>query len=74
MLMFLKKKSKDDYLNDGFVEASVKKNGQGLKKDQEVLVNAEEYSSLGDDDMLSVIVPKNGKSIVMPKGDLTVKI
>jgi len=68
------KKSKDDYLNDGFVEASVKKNGQGLKKDQEVLVSAEEYASLGDDDMLSVIIPKNGKSIVMPKGDLAVKI
>ena len=48
--------------------------GEGLKKDQEVLVSAEEYASLGDDDMLSVIVPKNGKSIVMPKGDLAVKI
>ena len=68
------KKSKDDYLNDGFVEASVKKDGQGLKVRQEVLVNAEEYSSLGDDDMLSVIIPKSGKSIVMPKGDLEVKI
>ena len=68
------KKTKDDYLNDGFVEASVKKNGQGLKKRQEVLVNAEEYASLGDDDMLSIIIPKDGKSIVMPKGDLEVKI
>jgi len=68
------KKSKDDYLNDGFVEALVKKNGNGLKKKQEVLVSAEEYASLGDDDMLSVIVPKDGKSIVMPKGDLEVKI
>lgn len=68
------KKSKDDYLNDGFVEASVKKDGQGLKVRQEVLVNAEEYSSLGDDDMLSVIIPKNGKNIVMSKSDLEVKI
>ena len=68
------KKTKDDYLNDGFVEASVKKAGQGLKKRQEVLVNAEEYASLGDDDMLSIIVPKNGKSIILPKGDLEVKI
>jgi hypothetical protein len=68
------KKTKDDYLNDGFVEASVKKNGNGLKKRQEVLVNAEEYASLGDDDMLSVIIPKDGKSIIMPKGDLEVKI
>ena len=68
------KKTKDDYLNDGFVEASVKKAGQGLKKRQEVLVNAEEYASLGDDDLLSVIIPKNGKSIVLPKEDLEVKI
>ena len=68
------KKTKDDYLNDGFVEASVKTASQGLKVRQEVLVSAEEYASLGDDDMLSVIIPKNGKSIVMPKGDLEVKI
>ena len=53
------KKTKDDYLNDGFVEASVKTASQGLKVRQEVLVSAEEYASLGDDDMLSVIVPKN---------------
>ena len=52
----------------------MKVNSQGLKKRQEVLVSAEEYASLGDDDMLSVIVPKNGKSVVMPKGDLEVKI
>jgi hypothetical protein len=68
------KKTKDDYLNDGFVEASVKKKGQGLTVDQEVLVNAEEYASLGDDDLLTVMIPKSGKSIVLPKGDLAVKI
>jgi len=68
------KKTKDDYLNDGYVEASMKSSTQGLKKRQEVLVNAEEYASLGDDDMLSIIVPKNGKSIILPKGDLEVKI
>jgi len=68
------KKTKDDYLNDGFVEASVKKSGQGLKRKQEVLVNAEEYASLGDDDLLTIIIPKNGKSVVLPKEDLEVKI
>ena len=68
------KKTKDDYLNDGYVEASMKSSTQGLKKRQEVLVNAEEYASLGDDDMLSIIIPKNGKSIILPKGDLEVKI
>jgi len=68
------KKTKDDYLNDGFVEASIKTASQGLKKRQEVLVNAEEYASLGDDDLLSIIIPKTGKSIVLPKEDLEVKI
>jgi hypothetical protein len=68
------KKSKDDYLNDGYVEATVAKASQGLKKDQEVLVSAEEYASLGDDDLLTIMVPKTGKSIVLPKGDLDVKI
>jgi hypothetical protein len=68
------KKSKDDYLNDGYVEASVSKAGQGLKKDQEVLVSAEEYASLGDDDLLTIMIPKTGKSVVLPKGDLSVKI
>jgi len=68
------KKSKTDYLNDGFVEATVKKSGQGLKKGQEVLVSAEEYASLGDDDMLSIIIPKNGKGVVVPKSDLSVSI
>jgi len=68
------KKSKDDYLNDGFVEATVNKKGQGLTKDQEVLVNAEEYASLGDDDLLTIIIPKDGKTVVLPKSDLSVKI
>jgi hypothetical protein len=68
------KKSKDDYLNDGYVEASVVKTGQGLKKDQEVLVSAEEYASLGDDDLLTIMIPKTGKTVVLPKADLSVKI
>ena len=68
------KKSKNDYLNDGFVEALVKKASQGLTVKQEVLVNAEEYASLGDDDLLSVIIPKNGKNVVLPKGDLEVRL
>ena len=68
------KKTKLDYLNDGFVEASIKTASQGLKKRQEVLVNAEEYASLGDDDMLTVIIPKTGKTVILPKEDLEVKI
>lgn len=68
------KKTKDDYLNDGYVEATAKISGQGLKKNQEVLVNAEEYASLGDDDLLTIIIPKTGKTQVLPKAGLNVKI
>jgi hypothetical protein len=68
------KKSKDDYLNDGYVEATVNKATQGLTKNQEVLVNAEEYTSLGDDDLLTIIIPKSGKTLVLPKAELSVKI
>jgi hypothetical protein len=68
------KKSRNDYLNDGFVEAEINKNGNGLRKGQEVMVSAEDYTSLGDDDSLECIDPKSGKSTICPKGQLNVKI
>ena len=68
------KKSRNDYLNDGFVEAEVAKNGNGLRKGQEVMVSAEDYTSLGDDDQLEVMDPKTGKSTICPKSQLNVKI
>jgi hypothetical protein len=68
------KKSRNDYLNDGFVEAEVNKNGNGLRKGQEVMVSAEDYTSLGDNDSLECIDPKTGKTTICPKGQLNVKI
>lgn len=68
------KKSRNDYLNDGFVEAEVNKNGNGLRKGQEVMVSAEDYTSLGDNDSLECIDPKSGKTTICPKGQLNVKI
>ena len=68
------KKSRNDYLNDGFVEAEIAKNGNGLKKGMEVMVSAEDYTSLGDDDQLECINPKTGKSTICPKSQLNVKI
>ena len=68
------KKSRNDYLNDGFVEAEVVKNGNGLKKGQEVMVNAEDYTSLGDNDQLEVIDFKTSKTTICPKSQLKVKI
>jgi hypothetical protein len=68
------KKSRNEYLNDGFVEAEITKNGNGLKRGMEVMVSAEDYTSLGDDDQLEVIDPKTGKSTICPKSQLSVKI
>jgi len=68
------KKSRNDYLNDGYVEAEVAKSGNGLKRGMEVMVSAEDYTSLGDDDQLEVMDPKTGKSTICPKSQLNVKI
>lgn len=68
------KKSRKEYLDDGFVEAEVNKNGNGLKRGQEVYVSAEDYTSLGDDDQLECIDYKTGKTTICPKGQLNVKI
>jgi hypothetical protein len=70
----LKKKTKDEYLNDGYVEAEVVKTSGGLRKGDEVLVNAEEYTSLGDDDLLNVVDPKTDKSKIVKKEILKVQI
>ena len=68
------KKSRKEYLDDGFVEAEVNKSGNGLKRGQEVYVSAEDYTSLGDNDQLTCIDYKSGKETICPKGQLNVKI
>jgi hypothetical protein len=70
----VEKKTKDEYLNDGYVEAEVVKTSGGLRKGDEVLVNAEEYTSLGDDDLLNVVDPKTDKSKIVKKEILKVQI
>ena len=70
----VEKKSEKDYLNDGYVKANVIKAGNGLRKGMDVMVNAEEYTSLGDDDMLEVIDPKRGKTTIVQKANLKVQI
>ena len=70
----VEKKSRNELLDDGYVEAEVNKNGNGLRKGQEVYVNAEDYTSLGDNDQLECIDFKTGKSTICPKGQLNVKI
>lgn len=70
----VEKKSKQQYLNDGYVEAKATDNTGGLKKDQVVYVKAEEYTSLGEDDLLNIIVPETDKSKIVKKGSLKVEI
>ena len=68
------KKSKSDYLNQGYVEGKLGKSTQGLKKGANVFVNAEEYASLGDGDLIDIIDPKSDKSFYLPKEELEVSL
>jgi hypothetical protein len=70
----VEKKSKGQYLNDGYSEATLKNDIAGLKKGTEIMVNAEEYASLGEDELVDIIDPKTGKSHYVPKGDVNVEL
>ena len=68
------KKTKLDYLNSGYTEATIDRPVGSFKKGDEVMVNAEEYSSLGDDDLIDVVNPKTMESDLVERGKLKVKI
>lgn len=68
------KKTKLDYLNMGYTEATIDITVGKFKKGDEVMVNAEEYSSLGDDDLIDVVNPKTMESELIERGKLKVKI
>ena len=68
------KKTKLDYLNSGYTEATIDVNVGSYKKGDEVMVNAEEYASLGDNDLVDVIDAKTLKSDLIKRGLLKVKI
>jgi len=70
----VEKKTRNQYLDQGFVEATIENPVSGFKPDTMVYVNAEEYASLGDKDMLTFIDPKNDKSYIAKKQDLKVKL
>jgi hypothetical protein len=40
----------------------------------QIMINAEEYASLGDDDLIDVVNPKNEDNVLVPKKDLSVKL
>ena len=66
------KKSKSQYLNDGYVEGTLKNSVAGLKKGTEIMVNAEAYASLGEDELVDIIDPRSGKSHYILKGEIKV--
>lgn len=68
------KKTKLDYLNSGYTEATIERPVGAFKKGDEVMVSAEEYSSLGDDDLIDVVNPKTMESELIERGKLKVKI
>lgn len=68
------KKSKNYYLNNGYVEGTLSSNIKGMKKGSDVMVNAEEYASLGDEELIDVVDPKTDKSTYVRKDELSVKL
>jgi len=68
------KKTKLDYLNMGYTEATIDRPAGSFKKGDEVMVNAEEYASLGDDDLVDVVNVDTLESEMIKRGKLKVKI
>lgn len=65
----------EEYANDGYVEAILKKTiGPNFNKGQEIMVNAEEYSSLGRGDLLKIVNPSNSETKLVDKGDLKIDL
>ena len=70
----VEKKTKRDYLNDGYTEATMSIASGPFEKGQDVMVNAEEYSSLGDDGLIDVVDANTMKSEYIERGKLKIKI
>jgi hypothetical protein len=69
------KKTLQQYLDDGYVESKLEKDiNSKFKKGMQIMINAEEYASLGDDDLIDVVNPKNEDNVLVPKKDLSVKL
>jgi hypothetical protein len=71
----LSKSEVEEYANDGYVEATLNSSvGPNFKKGAKIMVNAEEYASLGKGDLLKIINPETGESKLIDKGNLSVDI
>jgi hypothetical protein len=71
----LEKKTQQQYLNDGYVEAKLSKDiDSKFKKGMNIMINAEEYSALGNDELIDIIDPKTGESRNIPRDKVSVEI
>lgn len=68
------KKTKKQYLDSGYVDANIVKQTPDMPKGKSVLVNAEEYTTLGNNDLLTIIDPDTGDESIIKKGNLKVEI
>jgi len=68
------KKTKREYLDDGYTEATINVSAGSFKKGDEVMVRAEDYTSLGDEDLIDVVDTKTMKTELIERGKLKVKI
>ena len=71
----LSKSEIEEYANDGYVEAKLSKTiGPNFKKGQDIMVNAEEFASLGKGDLLKIVNPSNSETKLVDKGDLKIDL
>jgi hypothetical protein len=72
--MVAEKKTKKQYLDQGFVDATIEKPLLSFKPGAKVYVNAEEFSSMGDNDMISFVDPATDKSHISKKKNIKVNL
>ncbi len=68
------KKTKRQYLDQGFVDATIQAPLLSFKPGTKVYVNAEEFSSMGDNDMISFVDPATDKSHISKKKNIKVNL
>jgi hypothetical protein len=69
------KKTPQQYLNDGYVEAKLAKDiDSKFKKGMSIMINAEEYSALGNEELIDVIDPKSGDTRNIPREKVSIEI
>ena len=65
----------DKFADDGYVEATLTKTiDNDFKKGDTIMVNAEDYSSMGNGDLMKIINPSSGNNKLVDKKDLKISM